>query len=174
MSGTRKKGGCHHTRTPNNSRTVTLFEGEASVCLPSLYVHFGRPGSLSSLAQMDEAESQSPLVDNGQQLPFVAKRTTPEEPNAAPDAKRLKISDDGEAPPIGNLPPPTRIVPFPEKVCSVLKSVLKPSDRLEACSFGRTKRRDRFSGCQQRWFHGEYCHSDGSQKPVSKAATEDA
>ncbi|GLA26703.1 Bromodomain-containing protein [Aspergillus phoenicis ATCC 13157] len=63
---------------------------------------------------MDGAELQSPLLDNGQP-PLVAKRVTSEEPNAAADAKRLKTSDDREAPPQTNLPAATRIVPFPEK-----------------------------------------------------------
>ncbi|PLN86381.1 GCN5-related histone actyltransferase [Aspergillus taichungensis] len=61
---------------------------------------------------MDEAESQSFSVDSGQTA-LVAKRTTPEEPNTAPDAKRIKISDDREIPLM--IKPVTRIVPFPEK-----------------------------------------------------------
>ncbi|PYH67683.1 Bromodomain-containing protein [Aspergillus vadensis CBS 113365] len=63
---------------------------------------------------MDEAEMQLSPVDN-ERPHVVAKRPTPEEPDAGPGAKRTKISDDGESPPIRNLPAETRIVPFPEK-----------------------------------------------------------
>ncbi|PLB54635.1 GCN5-related histone actyltransferase [Aspergillus steynii IBT 23096] len=63
---------------------------------------------------MDEEESQSFPVDSGQS-PLVSKRTTPEEPNAAPNAKRTKSFHDGETPPTIKPPAITRIVPFPEK-----------------------------------------------------------
>ncbi|OJI82807.1 hypothetical protein ASPTUDRAFT_44122 [Aspergillus tubingensis CBS 134.48] len=62
---------------------------------------------------------QSSPVDNARPH-VVAKRPTSEEPNAPPDVKRSRSSDDGEAPPIRSIFAATRMVPFPKKVCSDL------------------------------------------------------
>ncbi|KAE8149250.1 GCN5-related histone actyltransferase [Aspergillus avenaceus] len=63
---------------------------------------------------MDEAELQSFPIDSVQN-PLVAKRMASEEPNAAPDAKRIKSFHDDETPPVIKPSAITRIVPFPEK-----------------------------------------------------------
>lgn len=42
---------------------------------------------------MDKAESHSGPADRGQNL-LVAKRTASEEPNTAPNAKRIEVSHD--------------------------------------------------------------------------------
>lgn len=63
---------------------------------------------------MEKAEPQSFPADSGQNLE--AKRTAFEDPNTAPDAKRIKSFHDGLTEPDVKTPA-TRRVPFPEKVC---------------------------------------------------------
>lgn len=70
------------------------------------------PGTMHSTK--DEAESQSFPADSGQFLD--AKRTAFEEPNTAPDAKRIKSFHDGLAKPNVNTQAVARRVPFPDKV----------------------------------------------------------
>lgn len=115
-----REGLCDTAGHPTTHTPLRYSKGKPFIYPPILYIYFDRLRSLASSTKMDGAELQSPLLDNGQP-PLVAKRVTSEEPNAAADAKRLKTSDDREAPPQTNLPAATRIVPFPEKVCSVLE-----------------------------------------------------
>lgn len=67
---------------------------------------------------MDKEEPQSCPAGSEQNL--VAKRTALEEPDLAPDAKRVKSFHDGLTGPAA-----TRRVPFPEKVCYDLSSSLR-------------------------------------------------
>lgn len=66
--------------------------------------------------QMDKPESQSLPADSGHNL-VAAKRTASEEPNASPDAKRIKGAHDGSTEPGVKSPAVTKRVPFPDRVC---------------------------------------------------------
>lgn len=63
----------------------------------------------------DKAEPQSSPADSGQFLD--AKRTAFEEPNTAPDAKRIKSFHDGLKKPNVNTQAVAMRVLFPDKVC---------------------------------------------------------
>lgn len=103
---------------------------------------------------MDKAGPHPPPANRDQDVLLVAKRTASEEQDIASDSKRTKIFHvhEGLSGPHVQLAATTRRVSFPDKVrysrivSYILRDVLIS---FKACSYRRTKWRDRIPSCQQ-------------------------